>query len=56
MKVHYGSTHHAKDYDYNARKKAQSDEVDHILEKLKKSGYESLTTAEKKSLFDASKK
>ena len=27
-----------------------------ILEKLKKSGYESLTTEEKKSLFDASKR
>ena len=40
----------------NARKKAQSDEVVRILEKLKKSGYESLTTEEKKSLFDASKR
>lgn len=54
MKVHYGE--HQKDYDYNARKKAQSDEVDRILDKLKKSGYESLSTEEKKSLFDASKK
>ena len=36
MKVHYGSdTNREKDYDYNARKKAQSDEVDRILEKLK---------------------
>ena len=42
--------------DYNAHKKAQSDEVDRILEKLKKSGYDSLTTEEKKSLFDASKR
>lgn len=56
MKVHYGSSIHEKDYDFNARKKAQSDEVDRILDKLKKSGYESLTTDEKKSLFDASKK
>lgn len=57
MKIHYGSdTSREKDYDYNARKKAQSDEVDRILEKLKKSGYESLTTEEKKSLFDASKR
>lgn len=54
MKVHYGK--HNQDYDYNARKKAQSDEVDRILDKLKKSGYDSLTTQEKKSLFDASKK
>lgn len=54
MKVHYGDK--AKDYDYNARKKQQSEEVDRILDKLKKSGYESLTTEEKKRLFDASKK
>ena len=58
MKVHYGNsaTGREKDYDYNAHKKAQSDEVDRILEKLKKSGYDSLTTEEKKSLFDASKR
>ena len=37
MKVHYG-TGKQKDYDYNARKKAQSDEIDRILDKLKKSG------------------
>lgn len=57
MKVHYGNgkTSREKDYDYNAQKKAQSDEIDRILDKLKKSGYESLTTEEKKSLFDASK-
>ncbi len=54
MKVHYGDK--AKDYDYNARKKRQNEEIDRILDKLKKSGYNSLTTDEKKSLFDASKK
>ena len=54
MKVHYNSRE--KDYDYNARKKAQSEEIDRILDKLKKSGYGSLTTDEKKSLFDASRK
>ena len=56
MKVHYGNNARQNDYDYNARKKAQSDEIDRILDKLKKSGYESLTTEEKKSLFDASKR
>ena len=55
MKVHYGNSRQ-KDYDYNARKKVQSEEIDRILDKLKKSGYESLTTEEKKSLFDASKR
>ena len=55
MKVHYGSNRQ-KDYDYNARKKEQNEEIDRILDKLKKSGYESLTAEEKKSLFDASKR
>ena len=57
MKIHYGAQSvREKDYDYNARRKAHSDEVDRILEKLKKSGYESLTTEEKKKLFEASKR
>ena len=43
------------DYDYNVQKKEQDAEVDKILEKLKKSGYSSLTEEEKKRLFDASK-
>lgn len=54
MNIHYNRS--PKDFDYNTRKKAQSEEVDRILDKLKKSGYESLTSEEKKSLFDASKK
>ncbi len=55
MKVHYANDRQ-KDYDYNAQKKVKTEEIDRILDKLKKSGYESLTTEEKKSLFDASKK
>ncbi len=54
MKVHYGGR--TSDYEYNARKKEQDEEVDRILDKLKKSGYGSLTTEEKKRLFDASKR
>lgn len=54
MKVHYNRR--SKDYDFNARKKTQSDEVDRILDKLKKSGYDNLSSEEKKTLFDASKK
>ena len=38
------------------RKKEQGEKVDRILEKLRRSGYDSLTADEKKSLFDASKK
>ena len=58
MKVYYGEkrTDRAKDYDYNARKKAQGEEIDRILDKLKKTGYNGLTTEEKKRLFDASQK
>ena len=55
MKVH-SQNGRAADYEYNARKKAQSDEVDRILEKLKKSGYSSLSDEEKRRLFEASKR
>lgn len=44
------------DYEFNARKKAEQEEIDHILEKIKRSGYDSLTDKEKKKLFDAGKK
>jgi hypothetical protein len=54
MKVERGGKN--ADYDYNAQKKRQSEEIDRILDKLKKSGYASLTTEEKKRLFDASKR
>lgn len=55
MKVHYG-VGKWRDYDCNARRKAQSDEIGRILDKLKKPGYESLTTEEKESLLDANKR
>lgn len=54
MKVHYGGR--AADYEYNARKREREAEIERILDKLKKSGYDSLTNEEKKSLFDASKR
>lgn len=44
------------DYDYNARKHQETADLDAILDKLKRSGYESLSSEEKKKLFDASKK
>jgi len=43
------------DYDYNAQKNRQNEEIDRILEKIKKSGYNCLSESEKKKLFDASK-
>ncbi|MCR5140796.1 MAG: rhomboid family intramembrane serine protease [Bacteroidaceae bacterium] len=45
---------HAADYAYNQTKKQQSDEIDRILEKIKKSGYAGLTAEEKRKLFEAS--
>ncbi|MDR0987945.1 MAG: rhomboid family intramembrane serine protease [Prevotellaceae bacterium] len=56
MKIVRGGGGRQQDYDYNARKKAEAGEIDRILDKLKKSGYESLSAAEKKTLFDASKR
>jgi len=52
--VHNATSDREADYEYNARKKEQSDEVDRILEKLKKSGYSSLSEEEKRKLFEAS--
>jgi membrane associated rhomboid family serine protease len=44
------------DWDYNTRKAEESKQIDTILEKIKYSGYNSLSDDEKKKLFDASKK
>ena len=43
------------DMDYNARKRKNQDEIDAILDKIRKSGYDSLTKEEKQKLFDASR-
>ncbi len=42
------------DLAYNARKKALQEEIDVLLDKIRLSGYDSLTEAEKKRLFEAS--
>lgn len=44
------------DWDYNAKKQAAQEETDRILDKIRKSGYDSLTKEEKQTLFDQSKK
>lgn len=44
------------DYDYNAEQQARQKEIDRILEKVKRSGYGSLTDDEKHTLFDGSKR
>ena len=42
------------DWDYNARRRASQEEIDRILDKIRKSGYDSLTKEEKQTLFDSS--
>lgn len=44
------------DYEYNRQKNAQQDEINHILDKIAKSGYDSLTKHEKEILFKQGKK
>lgn len=44
------------DYEYNEQKAATQEEIDCILDKIKASGYESLTKEEKDTLFRASEK
>ena len=44
------------DWDYNARRKERQAEVDAILDKIRRSGYDSLTAEEKRKLFDYSRK
>lgn len=55
MSVTYGGRSN-NDWEYNARKQQQAANIDAILDKLKRSGYGSLSADEKKQLFDASKK
>lgn len=44
----------ASDEEYNAYKKAKQEEIDRILDKISKSGYDSLTKKEKQILFEQS--
>ncbi len=49
------NTRGESDWDYNARKKKEQEEIDRILDKIRKSGYDSLTDKEKKRLFENGK-
>ena len=51
-----GSTRTESDWDYNARKRREQEEIDRILDKIRKSGYDSLSAEEKTKLFNQSKK
>ncbi|MDR2234401.1 MAG: rhomboid family intramembrane serine protease [Tannerella sp.] len=54
MKVVYRKTE--TDAEYNMRKRNETEMMDEILDKIKRSGYQSLTTEEKRILFNASNK
>lgn len=47
---------HESDYSYNSRRQATQAEIDTILDKIRRSGYESLTKEEKQKLFDMGQK
>lgn len=46
----------SKEWKFNAERKKKNEEIDRLLDKIKKSGYDTLTSEEKKKLFDASQK
>ena len=56
MTVTHTKTSKNADYEYNARKNENTEKMNQILDKVKQSGYDSLSLEEKKSLFDASKR
>ena len=53
MKVTYKRG--VSDEEYNYNKKVTQEQIDFILDKISKSGYESLSKSEKEILFKASK-
>jgi hypothetical protein len=57
IKITYRKTKRPEsDMEYNARKKADQDEIDKILDKVAQSGYGSLSSGEKEKLFTMSNK
>lgn len=52
----YNKNEHSRDYEFNAQKKEQNDEIDRILDKVRKDGYANLSESEKRKLFEASGK
>ena len=52
----YTNPRTTSDEDYNLQKKENQEQVDTILDKISKSGYESLTKKEKELLFKTSNK
>lgn len=47
---------HHEDHGYNRKKTRENEEIDRILDKIRKNGYQNLTDSEKEALFNASKR
>lgn len=56
MRVTKVSEHNAADHAYNERKREDNEEIDRILDKIRKNGYQNLSEDEKNKLFNASKR
>lgn len=54
--MHVSDGGRAADYEYNARRRQENDEIDRILAKIRQHGYAGLTEEEKRRLFEASQK
>ncbi|SMO87470.1 Membrane associated serine protease, rhomboid family [Saccharicrinis carchari] len=54
MRVTHSNKPPTNDMEYNARKRKKQGEIDRILDKIKTSGYDSLSKQEKDDLFNAS--
>lgn len=55
MRAEHTSARPETDEEYNARKRKNQEEIDAILDKIRRSGYNSLTKEEKQKLFDQSR-
>ena len=55
MKAEHTAGWRETDEEYNARKRQNQEEIDAILDKIRRSGYDSLTKEEKQKLFDQSR-
>ena len=54
MEVQYNKDERHRDWEFNAERRASAEEIDRILDKIRRDGYDHLTDEEKKRLFDAS--
>ncbi len=53
MEMHFNRDKHGDDMEWNAMNKQRQQEIDRILDKVKRHGYGSLSEDEKRTLFDA---